>query len=508
MTVLDHPVAEATAPALPADVTVCVVGAGFSGLSMAVKLRRAGITDFVVLEKADDVGGTWRENDYPGCACDVPSQVYSFSFALNPDWSRQFAPQAEIQAYIKKVVAAEGLDAHVRLNTTVEGADWDADAQRWTVRTDRGVVRAQHLVGALGPLHVPKYPDLPGLEKFEGTAFHSAEWDHGHDLTGRKVAVVGTGASAIQFIPAIQPKVGQMHVFQRTAPWIMPRLQRPFSKRERALFRRFPIVQKAVRGITFLVLESIVFWFLDARRARVPEVIGRWHLRRQVKDPGLRAKLTPKFRLGCKRMLLSNDYLPALAAPNVDVHVDGIREVRERSIVTGDGREIEVDTIIYGTGFHVTDMPAATMIRNAEGVTLAEDFDGSPHAHRCTAFAGFPNLYMLLGPNSGLGHNSVVLMAEAQAGYVVEAIKQARARGAGALVPRRDAQDAWTAKLDRAAEPTVWIAGGCDSWYLDSKGRASTLWPHSVIHFQRVMRKFDAESYEFQPARERVEVAA
>ena len=508
MTVLDHPDTGADAPVLPADVTVCVVGAGFSGLSMAVKLRRAGITDFVVLEKADDVGGTWRENDYPGCACDVPSQVYSFSFALNPDWSQQFAPQAEIQAYIKKVVRDEGLDAHVRLATTVEGAEWDEDLQRWVVATDRGPLLAQHLVGALGPLHVPKFPQIEGLEKFEGTAFHSAQWDHSHDLTGKKVAVVGTGASAIQFIPAIQPKVGQMHVFQRTAPWIMPRLQRPFSPFERKLFRRVPLVQKIVRAVTFLILESLVFWFLDARRARVPEVIGRWHLRRQVRDPELRRKLTPKFRLGCKRMLLSNDYLPALAAPNVDVHVEGIREVREHSIVTGDGREIEVDTIVYGTGFHVTDMPAANLIRNAQGVSLADDFDGSPHAHRCTTFAGFPNLYMLLGPNSGLGHNSVVLMAEAQAGYVVDAIRHAQSRGAGALVPRRAAQDAWCAALDKAAEPTVWIAGGCDSWYLDAKGRASTLWPHSVIHFQRVMKRFDAESYELEPVREPGRVAA
>ncbi|HYF24423.1 MAG TPA: NAD(P)/FAD-dependent oxidoreductase [Baekduia sp.] len=508
MTVLDHPAAATAAPALPTDVQVCVVGAGFSGLSMAAALRRGAISDFVVLEKAADVGGTWRENDYPGCACDVPSQVYSFSFAPNPDWSRQFAPQAEIQAYIKRVVRDEGLLPHIRLNTLVEGADWDDADQRWVVRTDAGTVRAQFLIGALGPLHVPKFPDLPGLERFTGTAFHSAEWDHAHDLAGRKVAVVGTGASAIQFIPAIAPHVGQLHVFQRTAPWIMPRLQRPFSAFERKLFRRVPLVQRTVRAITFVILESLVFWFLDARRARVPEVLGRLHLRRQVKDPELRRKLTPTFRLGCKRMLLSNDYLPALARPNVAVHTEGIREIRERSIVTHDGQELEVDTIIYGTGFHVTDMPAAHLIRNGRGVSLAEDFEGSPHAHRATTFADFPNLAMLLGPNSGLGHNSVVLMAEAQAGYLVQGIKAAQARGAGALVPRREAQDAWTAALDKAAEPTVWIAGGCESWYLDSKGRASTLWPHSVIRFQRLMRRFDAENYTFVPARERAGVAA
>ncbi|WP_205699613.1 NAD(P)/FAD-dependent oxidoreductase [Conexibacter sp. SYSU D00693] len=501
MTVLDQPTTAADPGTLPADVRVCVVGTGFSGLSMAVRLKRAGIHDFVVLEKAGDVGGTWRENDYPGCRCDVPSHVYSFSFAPNPAWSSTFSGQEEIHAYIRGVAEREGLLEHVRFHQEVQGADWDAEAQRWVVRTDKGQLRAQHLVAGLGPLHVPNVPQLPGIERFEGTTFHSAEWDHGHDLTGERVAVIGTGASAIQFVPAIQPQVGELHLFQRTAPWIMPRNERPLTQVEQAVYRRFPLAQKAMRQAIFLARETFLVFFLDAKRTKVPETIAKRYLRAVVKDRELRRKLTPDYRFGCKRALVSNEYLPALTKRNVEVHTEGIAEVRERSIVTKDGRELEVDTIIYGTGFHVTDMPAAALVRGAEGKTLAEDFDGSPHAYKGTTFAGFPNLYMLLGPNCGLGHNSVVLMAEAQADYVLRAIQHAGAHALGALQPRRDVQEAFVRRLDEAAQGTVWVAGGCESWYLDEKGRASTLWPHSVVRFQRLLRQFDPEAYVTEPVR-------
>ncbi len=501
MTVLDHPTTEEQPPALPADVRVCVVGTGFSGLAMAVRLRRAGIHDFVVLEKAGDVGGTWRENDYPGCRCDVPSHVYSFSFAQNPEWSSTFSGQREIHAYIQGVARDEGLLPHVRFHTEVQDAQWDAEAQRWRIRTSRGELAAQHLVAGFGPLHEPNVPKLPGIERFQGKAFHSAQWEHDHDLTGERVAVVGTGASAIQFVPEIQKRVAKLHVFQRTAPWIMPRNERPVTGLERQVYRRLPVAQRLMRQAIFLAREGFLVFFLDARRTKVPELLAKRYLRTVVKDPELRRKVTPDYRFGCKRALVSNEYLPALTKPNVDVITEGIKEVRERSIVTGDGRELEIDTLIYGTGFHVTDMPAAQVVRAADGRTLADEFQGSPKAYKGTTFAGFPNLYMLLGPNCGLGHNSVVLMAEAQADYALQAIRHADRHGIGALEPRREAQEAWCRSMDEAAQGTVWISGGCDSWYLDDQGRASTLWPHSVVRFQRLLRRFDADRYVAEPAR-------
>jgi cation diffusion facilitator CzcD-associated flavoprotein CzcO len=485
---------------LPAEVDVAVIGSGFSGLAMAVGLKRSGRDDFVVLERARDIGGTWRDNAYPGCACDVPSHLYSFSFSPNPDWSSTFSPQQEIHAYLRRVAEQEGLLPHVRFGCEVEEAAWDEAAQRWRLRTSAGPLTARAVVAGAGPLSEPSIPDIPGLRDFEGTVFHSATWDHDHDLEGERVAVVGTGASAIQFVPQIQPRVGKLHLFQRTAPWIMPRPDRPLTRFERALYRRVPAAQRLMRKAIYWGREAYAIPLLRVRLSRVIERAARRHLRRQVPDPQLRAKLTPDYAPGCKRILVSNDYLPALSRPNVEVVCDGIAEIRERSIVAKDGTERAVDTIILGTGFHVTDLPIAERLRGRDGRTLAEHWEGSLQAHRGTTVAGFPNLFILLGPNTGLGHTSVVLMAEAQAGYVLQALGHLDCDDVGAVEPRREAQEAWNTDVQRRMEGTVWTAGGCASWYLDSNGRNTTLWPDHTFRFFRALRRFDPAEHRLIPA--------
>ena len=489
------------------DVRVAIVGSGFAGLCMAIRLKQAGIDDFAVLERAEDVGGTWRDNSYPGCACDVPSHLYSFSFAPNPEWTSTFSPQPEIRDYLKRCAERYGVMEHVRFGHEVRDAAWDEDAQRWRIETSAGDLEAQALVLGTGPLSDAAIPDLPGLERFEGTTFHSATWDHDHALEGERVAVVGTGASAIQFVPKIAPRVGRLHVFQRTAPWIMPRPDRPLKGWERRLYRVLPAAQLLMRAGIYWARESFVFGFRNPRIMRRAERLALRHLQRQVRDPQLRRKLTPSYRMGCKRVLISNDYLPALGRGNVEVVTDAIREVRPRSIVTADGTEREVDTIIFGTGFHVTDMPAAERVRGRDGRTLAEHWQGSPQAHMGSMVAGYPNLFFLVGPNTGLGHNSIVFMIESQVNYVLDALALMRARGAAELDVRPEAQAAYNARIQEQMRGTVWTSGGCASWYLDANGRNTTLWPTFTWPFRTRTRRLEPAEYELRaprPARERV----
>jgi cation diffusion facilitator CzcD-associated flavoprotein CzcO len=501
--------APASVPHLPAAVDIAVIGSGFSGLAMAVRLRQAGFQDFVVVERADDVGGTWRDNSYPGCACDVPSHLYSFSFAPNPDWSSTFSPQPEIWAYLRRVASEHGVLPHVRYGTELESAAWNDSRGRWDLQTTRGRVSARVLVSAAGPLSEPSLPHLPGLETFQGTVFHSATWNHQHDLSSERVAVVGTGASAIQFLPRIQPLVGRLHLFQRTAPWIMPRRARPISRLERAVYRRFPAAQRLMRAAICWAREVYAIPLLNAGLAPITRALGRANIRRHVADPVLRGKLTPDYAPGCKRILISNDYLPALSQPNVEVVTDGIAEVRPHAIVTADGVEREVDTIIFGTGFHVTDFPTAHRIRGRDGRTLAETWDGSGQAHRGTTVAGFPNLFLLLGPNTGLGHTSVVLMAEAQVAYVMGALRHMEVEEVAAIDVRPTAMAAWNAKVQKSMRNTVWVAGGCASWYLDRNGRNTSIWPSFTFSFRASLRHFDAHNYQaLGPAPARAEQAA
>jgi cation diffusion facilitator CzcD-associated flavoprotein CzcO len=474
---------------------IAIVGTGFAGLGMAIRLRQEGERDFVLLERADDIGGTWRDNTYPGCRCDVPSHLYSFSFAPNPNWSSTFSPQSEILDYLKDCAERHGVLPHVRFETELESASWDDEDGLWRIETSQGPLTAEILISGQGPLSDPSLPEVPGIDSFEGTAFHSAQWDHDHDLTGERVAVVGTGASAIQFVPEIQPKVSSLHVFQRTAPWVIPHRNRPLRRWERAIYRLFPPAQLAMRAAIYWARESFVLQFRHRAVGRLLERIPMMHMRKQIRDPELREKLTPGYSIGCKRILPTNEWYPALAQPNVEVITEGITEIRPHSVVAADGSEREVDTIIFGTGFHVTDVPIADRIEGRDGRTLAETWQGSMQAYKGTTVAGFPNLFFLVGPNTGLGHTSIVFMIESQIAYVLDALRAMRRRGAEVLEVRREVQAAYNAELDRMTEGTVWVTGGCTSYYIDRNGHNSALWPTYTWPFRRRLREFDAAAY-------------
>jgi cation diffusion facilitator CzcD-associated flavoprotein CzcO len=474
-------------------VRIAVIGAGFGGIGTAIRLRQRGVDDFLIFERAGDLGGTWRDNSYPGCACDVPSNLYSFSFAPRPTWTRSFSPQAEIWDYLRACADRYGLHPFLKLGHEVRAARW-VDG-RWRLDTSGGEYTADILVAAPGPLSEPAVPDLPGLATFAGTSFHSARWDHGHDLTGRRVAVVGTGASAAQFVPEIAPKVAALTVFQRTAPWVLPRGDRALTRAERRLYRTVPAAQRVARWSVYWSRELSAVAFLRPRFMAVGQRIARRHLARQVPDAGLRERLTPDFTMGCKRVLLSNDYLPALGRDNVDVVTEKIREVRPQGIVTVDGREFPVDTIIFGTGFHVTDSPLAERVFGRDGRSLADAWQGSPKAYLGVTVAGFPNLFLLLGPNTALGHTSVVFMLECQIRYLMSALAYLDGNGVVAVEPRPEAQHAFVTEVDRRMRPTVWLSGGCASWYLDRTGRNSTLWPGFTWAYRQRLRRFDPAAY-------------
>ncbi len=478
---------------------VAIIGAGFGGLGAAIRLAQSGIHDFLVFDKADDVGGTWQANTYPGCACDVPSHLYSFSFALNPDWSDTFSGQPEIWDYLRRCVDRFGIRPHLRLGHTVQAAAWDEAAQRWRIETSHGGYTARVLIGATGPLSEPSIPDIRGLDSFRGTVFHSARWRNEHDLTGRRVAVIGTGASAIQFVPEIAPQVAALTVFQRTPPWVMPRGTRPIGRLERSVYRNVPGAQRLARTAVYWGREALAVGFLHPRLGRAAQVMAARHLRRQLPDPALRAKLTPAYAMGCKRILLSNDYYPALARDNVDVVVEPVREVRPHGIVTTSGVEHEVDTIIFGTGFRATDPPIARHIRGRDGRTLADAWTPTMRAYRGTTVAGFPNLFLLLGPNTGLGHTSVVLMIESQLTHVLAALRHLRSTGLAAIEPAPDAQRRYAERIDAKMATTVWSVGGCRSWYLDANGHNSTLWPDFATAFRLRLRRFRAADYRPAP---------
>jgi len=495
-----------TSPDLPAHVAVAVVGSGFAGLGAAIALRRAGRHDFVVLERAGDVGGTWRDNSYPGCACDVPSHLYSYSFAPNPDWTRSFSGQPEIQAYLRRTAREEGVLPQLRFHTELEHARWDDTARHWHLRTNRGELTADIVVAGVGPLSEPSVPALPGLDRFAGTTFHSAAWDHGHDLTGERVAVIGTGASAIQFVPHVQERAAQLTVFQRTAPWVLPRRDRAIGAAERWLYRHVPAAQRLARAGIYSLRESWILGFSFEQRAmRVAEKEALRHLARQVPDPQLRARLTPSYRLGCKRVLLSNTYYQSLSRSNVEVRTDRIVEVLPHAVVTADATgtrtEHPVDTIVFGTGFRVTDPPVAHRVVGRDGRTMAEHWAtaGMQTLHGATV-AGFPNFFYLVGPNTGLGHSSIVYVIETQIRYLLDALEQMDRLGLAALEPRRAAQDAYNDGLQRRLAGTVWNTGGCSSWYLDRHGRNTTLWPTFTFVFRKALSHFDLSQYDVTAA--------
>ncbi|HEX4895315.1 MAG TPA: NAD(P)/FAD-dependent oxidoreductase [Solimonas sp.] len=484
----------------PTDFPILIVGTGFSGLGMAIALKKAGIENFQILERADDVGGTWRDNHYPGCACDVQSHLYSFSFEQNPDWTRMFARQPEIKAYLQACTRKYGLASHIQFNAEVVSARYDEASALWVVGTRDGRrFTGRALVSGMGGLSTPAFPDVKGIENFQGERFHSALWNHDYDLKGKRVAVIGTGASAIQFVPQIQKQVGQLDLYQRTPPWIIPKPDREIGATERAIYRRFPLVQKLFRGAIWAFLETRVLGFVfNPKIMKLPEALARRHIRKQIADPALRAKVTPDFGFGCKRVLISDDYYPALTQKNVDVITDGIREVRAHSVVTTDGVERPVDCIIFGTGFKAQDPLPRGAIFGRGGQDITDAWPQGPEAYKGTTVAGFPNLFLLMGPNTGLGHSSMVYIIESQIAYALDAIRQMRAGAIRAIDVRPERQAAYNQRLQSQLSASVWTAGGCKSWYINANGRNTTLWPGFTFRFREETRRFEAADYRLE----------
>ena len=533
---------------------VLIIGAGFSGIAAGTRLLREGLEDFQIIDRGHEVGGTWRDNTYPGAACDVPSHLYSLSFSQEFDWSRSFGTQPEIADYQRSVAVEQGLYPYIRFRTEMLDARWDDAAGRWLVTTrelphqlddadGRTVVAssgemvdkvfggdgsgagvgdgsgngsgdgrrdagstttwsARELVLGVGALCEPRLPDIEGIEGFEGTIFHSARWDHDADLRGKRVAVIGTGASAIQIIPKIAPIVGHLDVYQRTAPYVIPRLDRSYFGWERAALRNVPGLRRVVRGQDWFFRELQVPGLTRNENFMAPiKALALGMLRVQVRDPELREKLTPKFTIGCKRMLISNTYFPAIARDNVDLVTDPIQRVNAHSITTADGTERPIDVLVVCTGFHVTDSPTFELVHGRDGESLSEMWGREGmSAHKGTTVHGFPNLSVLMGPATGLGHSSMIYMIESQVNYFMDMLKTKRRHGADVAEVSARAQGEWNDWIRDRLPETVWVTG-CGSWYLDEHGNAPAVWPSWTWKFRAKTKKFDATSYDLRVAK-------
>jgi cation diffusion facilitator CzcD-associated flavoprotein CzcO len=485
------------------DVEVAILGGGICGIGAGITLKREGVHDFVILERAGELGGTWLHNTYPGCAVDIPSHLYSFSFALNPDWKRTFAEQPELRRYVAATAERFGIPAHARFNTEVLEARWEEDTQRWAIDTDDGRFSARHFIVAAGPLHEPEIPNLPGLSRFGGHIFHSSKWRHDLDLSDQRVAVIGNGASAIQFVPAIQPRTRKLTVFQRTPSWVMPKLDWRTSRLERWAMRRLPYLMRIARWIEWAPIDLLILTLRHPRLARLAHGLGRLQVRRAIRNPALRRKVTPRYVIGCKRVGMSNNYYPALAKPNVELVAAAVKEIREGSVVDADGAEHPIDTIIFGTGFKVlTDHPVATRIRGRQGQTLADYWQGSPRAYLGTVITGFPNLFMLFGPNVGTASGFVML--EAQLEYLARALRSVKEAGLASIDVRPEVQAGFVREVDAALNGSVFLAGGCTSYYLDKTGRVALAWPWTMRALRRRLRQFELGAFETRSVREAV----
>jgi cation diffusion facilitator CzcD-associated flavoprotein CzcO len=480
--------------------SILIVGSGFAGLGMAIRLKRAGIHDFTILEQADGVGGTWRANHYPGAACDVESHLYSFSFAPRPGWSRMFAPQPEILDYLEECADRYEIRPHIRFGTRVTSASFDEARGVWRVETSDGRTReARVLVSGCGGLSRPSYPEIPGLEDFSGEVFHTARWKDDYAFDGRRVAVIGTGASAIQVVPEIAPRVARLAVFQRTAPWIVPKLDREIGAQEQARFRRWPLLQKLARHRLYWQHELLAYGFVvDPRVMKLASRLARRHLTRSVANPELRRKLLPSYTLGCKRILLSNDYYQALERDNVELVTDPIERIVPEGIRSRDGSVRELDALVLATGFQAAEAVAPFPIRGRGGRDLSAEWTDGAEAYLGTTVSGFPNLFVIVGPNTGLGHSSMVFMIEAQIRYVLDCIQMLRERELGWVDVKPEVQASYNDELRARLERTVWSTG-CDSWYRTRSGKNTTLWPSFTFDFWRRTRRFDAESYRLEP---------
>lgn len=476
---------------------VAIIGSGFGGIGIAIQLQKAGLHDIVLLEKASDVGGCWRDNSYPGAACDVPSHLYSFSFEPKFDWSRKFAPQREIYAYIRHCAEKYNVLPKVQLNTEVTAARFDEQQGVWFISTKAGkTIAARILISACGQLNRPAYPRLKGLESFKGEVFHSATWNHDYDLTNKKVAVVGTGASAIQFVPEISKQVKSLTLFQRSAPYVIPKPDRSYGSLEHTLYEKLPILQTLSRAAMYTHHESRALAMTVFKSALKPfEWQFQRHLHKSIKNPALRAKLTPDYPLGCKRILISNEYYETLARPNVDVVTDNIAEVTATGIKTKNGQDYAVDAIIYGTGFQATDFLAPMKITGREGVDLNQVWRDGAEAYLGMTVSGFPNLFMLYGPNTNLGHNSIVYMLESQFAYIVDAIKTLRQQDLRFVDVKSQVQGVYNRWVQQQIIKTIWDEG-CTSWYKTESGKNTNNWPGFTLVYRHKTRHFDGQDYE------------
>jgi cation diffusion facilitator CzcD-associated flavoprotein CzcO len=483
----------------PVYARAIIIGTGFSGLGMAIKLQQQGV-DFVILEKAGDIGGTWRDNSYPGCACDIPSHLYSFSFEPKPDWKNPFSYQPEIWDYLKALTEKYGLRRYIEFDSLVDRAHWDDDEHRWHVfTTDGREFVGQFLISGAGALHIPSIPDIGGRDEFQGAAFHSAEWDHSVDLTGKRVAMIGTGASAIQIVPEIVGQVGELQLYQRTPPWVVPRSNPDLPIALRRAMGVVPGLRALVRLAIYWGQEALAFGMTKRPNAlKFIEAYCKYNIRRSVKDRALRRKLIPNYRIGCKRILNSTTYYRAVADPKTELVTDPIARITRDGIVTADGTQRPVDVIVYGTGFHVTDSYTYVQIKGRDGEDLVDRWNREGiGAHRGITVANMPNLFFLLGPNTGLGHNSVVFMIESQIRHVVDAIKRCDKLGAQALAPTRPAQDRFNDELQLRLKDSVWNSGGCSSWYLDEHGKNTVLWGGYTWQYWRDTRAIKPAEYQF-----------
>lgn len=479
--------------------SIVVIGAGFAGVTIGAKLIESGIRDFVILERARDLGGVWRDNTYPGCACDVPTPLYSLSFAPSSAWSRIYAPQSEILSYIRWVAQRFHLDQHIRYGVEVQTATWNAGSGCWSIESNIGSVEATIVITAVGPFGEPVIPDIPGRGSFAGESFHSAEWKHKYDLAGKRVAVVGTGASAAQFVPEIQPKVGRLMLFQRTPPWVMPRFDAPIGRHQRALLRYVPGCRRLFRAALYMVAESLgLVAFVDRRFRHVFQSVGRAQLWLHVRDQETRKRLLPGYVIGCKRIISSSTYLKAIAAKNVELITEQIEAIRRSSVVTSGGREYKVDALIWGTGFEVPSR-RLSIICGSDGRNLVDLYEERPRSYMGTSVAGFPNLFTTMAPYSLAGNQSALFMIENQARYIVDAVRTMRARRIAVCEVRESAQEAFLSEVERRSVGTVWVDGGCRSYYQMQDGRNAGMWPNWSFLFARRTRKFDLSAYKTIP---------
>ena len=471
-----------------------IVGAGISGIGAAIKLMEEGIYNFQIVEKHNDVGGTWRDNTYPGCECDVPSALYSYSFEPNPNWSRVFAGQAEIQEYVKGVAEKYKVLPRISFGTAVEEMRWQEDQRCWQVKTNKGEYLANKVISCTGYLHEPIIPNIPGLKKFKGDVFHSSQWNHDCDLQGKRIAVIGTGASAIQFVPEIQPQVKELHIFQRTPQWILPKANFSVSALAQALLKA-PLAHKGFRGMLYSQMETFGLGFRHPAILKQLQKVATAHINSKIQDPELRAKVTPDYTLGCKRVLLSNNYYSALTQNNVDVYNTGVKAIEGNTVIGSDGSKTEVDIIILGTGFHVSDVSNTKHVYGASGQNMNDIWQGSPEAYRGTTITDFPNFFLVLGPNLAIGHNSAFIVIEAQLKYIMGAIREMREHQIERIEVTGEAQRKYNDHIQEALQSTVWNTGGCSSYYLDANGKNSIGFPWGTLKMKELLNRFDVESY-------------